>query len=118
MPRRHVSFRTIYECPESLEHELIRQSLTVITICTLGLLLPFRSSAQTSCLSGDDVTSILARVKESPAQSLNLALKDELLERKAKGEKRLAAVAIGPENKSNTERTRKFQEENTAHLCE
>jgi VWFA-related protein len=97
---------------------IVGQLLAVITICTFVLLLPFRSSAQTSCLSAGDVTGILARVKESGTETFNLALKDELLKLQAKGEKRLAdATANGREDNSDTDRMRIFRGENTANVC-
>jgi VWFA-related protein len=90
----------------------------VVTICTFVLLLPFRSSAQTSCLRSGDVTKILAQVKNSRAGSFNPALRDELLKLQAKAEMRLAdAIANGPESNSDTDRLRTLREDNMAHLC-
>jgi len=57
-----------------------------MAICAFGLLLPFRSAAQTSCVSQRDVAKMLAPVKEPSSVSLDVKLRDELLKLEAKGE--------------------------------
>jgi VWFA-related protein len=96
---------------------ILKQSLVIITICTVGLLLPFGSSAQ-SCLSTGDVTRIRAQVKESGTESFDLALKDKLLKLREKSEKRLAeAIANGREDNGDMDRISALRKDNTAQLC-
>ncbi len=103
----------------SRERKDLRQvGWSAVSLLLLLLLLPHRSSAQTSCLSSDDVTRITAAVKKSGPQLVNLTLRDELLKLQAKGKKRFGdALAFGPENDSDTDGLRKFREDNTSHLC-
>lgn len=103
----------------SRERKDLRQIVwSAVSLFLLFLLLPSRSSAQTSCLNTDDVTRITAAVKKSGPQLVNATLRDELLKLQAKGKKRFGdALTFGPEKNSDTDELRKFREDNTGHLC-
>lgn len=104
--------RTRRHAPPTL---ILTNLLTSVGICIVVLLLPLQSSAQTSCLTTDDVTRITADVKKSGPELFNPKLRDELVKLHARATKHFGdALTVGPEN---TNGLRKFRGENTKHLC-